>query len=135
MENTNNVQEITILDKESVRNTIVNGTWITNGSMKGDKDSTNAKKFTLKVQFNNVNVYDIIQKALEPTKIAWVNGVGRPKIATWKDNETITIDFKSPAKAPAIDPKDAIKLQAMAEGVNVSDKKAFSEWLKVKFNI
>lgn len=86
----------------------VNGSWIIAGAMKADKDSTESKNFRLKVKFDNVPVEDVILKALEPTKIQWVNGQGRKNFATYTENQLIEINFKSPARAPQVDPKEAV---------------------------
>jgi len=92
----------------------ITGSYIIAGSMKADKESTETKAFRLKVKFDNVPVTDVIMKALEPTKIQWVNGQGRPKFDTFEDNQLIEIDFKAPARAPQIDPKEAVAAELAA---------------------
>lgn len=89
----------------------VNGTWIIAGAMKANGESTESKAFRLKVKFDNVPVEDVILKALEPTKIQWVNGQGRKNYTKFSDNELIEINFKSPARAPQVDPKEAVAAQ------------------------
>ena len=92
----------------TMENTKVNGTWNISGSMKADGESTESKKFTLKVKFDNVPLEQVVQKALEPTKIQWVNNVGRKNYETYKDNQMIDVDFKSPGRRPEIDPEVAV---------------------------
>lgn len=86
----------------------VNGTWSIAGSMKADGDSTESKKFMLKVKFDNVPLVQVVQKALEPIKIQWVNGQGRKNFGAYRDNQVVEIDFKAPARAPQIDPEEAV---------------------------
>jgi len=87
---------------------LINGSWIIAGSMKASGDSPQSKTFRLKVHFKNVPVQDVVAKALEPTKIAWVNGQGRPNFSKWTENQLIEIDFRAPARAPVQDPKEAM---------------------------
>ena len=101
----------------------INGSWIIAGSMKESGDSTESKNFRLKVKFNDVPVEDVIMKALEPTKISWVNGQGRKRFNEFNDNEVIEIDFKSPARAPQVDPEQAIA-QKLA-GMNAEEQQAY----------
>jgi len=87
---------------------MINGSWIIAGAMKASGDSTESKAFRLKVKFNNVPLESVILKALEPTKIQWVNGQGRKNYETFVENQLVEIDFKSPARAPQVDPKEAV---------------------------
>ena len=89
------------ITKDNIHDYMVNGTWSVDGSMKPDKESDSDEqiRFTLNVKYNNVPVIDIVNKSLEPTKISWVNGQGRPNITKWTNGQVIDIDFKSPAKA------------------------------------
>lgn len=121
------------ITNENVRNYNVNGSWTINGSMKPDKDSEDSKTFTLNVRFNNVPVIDIINKSLDPTKIQWVNGPGRSKFDTWTKGQTINIDFKSPGRVPQMTAKEQFKADAIAAGVDLTDRKAalefYEEWI------
>ena len=119
-----------IIRNENVNNYFVNGVWTINGSMKSDADATDAKKFILKVKFAGVPILDIINKSLEPTKIQWVNGQGRPNFDKWTNHQTIDIDFKSPAKAPQLTPMQQFKIDAEAAGVDITDKKALTEFIE-----
>ena len=116
----NNMETIT---NANVNDYIVNGSWSIAGSMKPDENSTDKKLFTLKVKFNAVSVFDIINKALEPTKIQWVNGVGRKSTDTIESNQTVAIDFKSPGRQPTIDPEVAIINNA--KGMDRTERRAY----------
>lgn len=87
---------------------MINGSWIIAGAMKATGESTKSKRFRLKVKFDQVSLESVIFKALEPTKIQWVNGQGRKHYDSFTENQLIEIDFKSPARAPQIDPKEAV---------------------------
>ena len=97
-----------ILNERSKDMELINGTRIISGSMKASKDSTESKKFRLEVVFKDVPLESVIQKALEPVKIQWVNGQGRKNFDSLTDNALVKVDFKAPARAPQIDPLDAM---------------------------
>ena len=118
-----------IITNENVKDFMVNGSWNIAGSMKPDGDSTESKKFTLKVKLANVPVEAIINKALEPTKIQWVNGVGRKHFDTYTNNQTIEIDFKSPGRAPQLTAMEQFRIDARAAGVDVEDKAALTAYI------
>ena len=118
-----------IITNGNIRDFQVNGSWNIAGSMKPDGESKDLKKFTLKVRFNNVPIADIINKALEPTKIQWVNGVGRKHFDTYTNNQTIEIDFKSPGRAPQLSAMEQFKIDARAAGVDVNDKAALTAYI------
>jgi hypothetical protein len=120
---------MTIINNENIKDYQVTGSWNVNGSMKADGESDESKRFTLKVRFNNVSVLDIINKALDPTKIQWVNGVGRKHFDTYVNNQTIEIDFKSPGRAPQLSVMEQFKLEAAAEGVDINDKVALTKYI------
>ena len=86
----------------------VNGSWIINGSMKADGESKVKKNFRLKVKFDNVPVEDVVMKSLEPVKIQWVNGQGRPNFNRYGENELVEINFIAPARAPQVDPEEEV---------------------------
>jgi len=112
------------ITNSNVREYTVTGSWSVNGSMKHDKDSVESKSFTLDVRFDNVPIIDVINKALDPTKIQWVNGPGRVGFAKLADKSVVKIDFKSPGRT-VVDPIEEIK--ARAAGM---DKAARIEYLK-----
>jgi len=122
------------IGNENIGGFVVNGSWNISGSMKPDGESSESKKFTLKVKFNNVSVIDIINKALDPTKIQWVNGVGRKHFNTYTNNQIIEVDFKSPGRAPVLSPMEQFKIDAKAAGVDVNDKVALTAYITEQLN-
>ena len=104
----------------------INGSWIISGSMKSSGDSDTSKNFRLKVMFKDVPMQDIIMKALEPTKISWVNGQGRKNYDKIIENQMIEIDFKSPARAPQVDSFEA-EAQKMATMTTEEQQAYFAE--------
>ena len=118
-----------MITNENIKEFVVDGAWNISGSMKPDADTNDVKKFTLKVKFNNVPVADIVNKALEPTKIQWVNGVGRKHFDTYTNGQTIEVDFKSPGRAPQLSAMEQFKLDAKAAGVDVNDKVALTAYI------
>lgn len=123
-----------IITNENIKDFQVNGIWSINGSMKPFKGADDSKSFTLNVKFNNVPVLDIVNKALDPTKIQWVNGPGRTKYDHWKDKCTVDVDFKSPARAPQLSPMEQFKLDAAVAGVDIDDKQALTEYITEQLN-
>ena len=119
----------------NVKDYMVNGSWSIAGSISPDNDSKKAKeskRFTLKVRFASVPVVDIINKALEPTKISWANGnsTGRNNYDAYTDGQTIEIDFKSPGRAPVLSPLEQFRIDAKAAGVDVENKKALTAYIE-----
>ena len=84
-------------------------------SIKADKDSTEAKNINLKVKFDGATIQSVFDKAVAGAVIQWQNGVGRKQFDTFKNNQTIDIQFSAPASRTAIDPEQTMiaKLQAM----------------------
>lgn len=111
---------------------VVSGTWAINGSMRPFKGATDEKRFRLNVRFDGVKITDIINKALEPTKIAWVNNVGRKHFDTYTDNQVIEVDFKSPGKTPDEPPEIRLAREAKEAGVDINDKVALTEYIMSK---
>lgn len=106
---------------------VINGAWIIAGAMKADKDSTESKAFRLKVMFKDVPQESVVLKALEPIKIQWVNGQGRKNYESFEDNQLIEIDFKAPARAPQVDPREAVA--ATLAGMTEDEQKAYIDEL------
>ena len=104
----------------------ITGSWIIAGSMKASGDSDASKNFRLKVAFKDVPVKDVIMKALEPTKISWVNGQGRKNFDKIIENQLIEIDFKSPARAPQVD-----SAEAEAQKLSTMDKAGQEAYIQV----
>lgn len=84
-------------------------------SIKADKDSDESKSITLRVKFDGSILSSVFDKAVSGAVIAWQNGVGRKNFDTFKQNQTVDIQFNAPASRTAIDPEVAMvaKLQAM----------------------
>ena len=84
-------------------------------SIKADKDSTEAKQINLKVKFDGATIQSVFDKAVAGAVIQWQNGVGRKQFDTFKNNQTVEIQFSAPASRTAIDPEQAMiaKLQSM----------------------
>lgn len=89
-------------------------------SIKAFEGATDSKSITLKVGFEGVTLGDVFTKALSSAVIQWQNGPGRKQFTTWKNNQVIEIQFKSPGKV-TVDPETAMvaKLQAMSPAEQV----------------
>lgn len=85
-------------------------------SIKPDADSDESKMINLEVSFNNVPLSSVFQKAISQTVIQWQNGPGRKKFDSWKDHQTVKVEFKAPASTQ-VDSEAVIasKLAAMDE--------------------
>jgi len=123
------------INKENINDYQVNGVFSIMGSMKADNTSKEVKKFKLNVKFDNVLVSDIIEKALDPTKIQWVNGVGRKHFDTYKDGQAIEVDFKSPGRAPQLTMIEQLHIEAKAAGVDIGDKAALKAFINEKLGL
>ena len=68
-------------------------------SFKADKDSDEStrKHVTLRMQFQGVNLRDIISAATSPKKITWQNGPGRGKFESWTNRQVVEMSFTAPA--------------------------------------
>ena len=117
------MRSVVIPNERGMTMEMINGSWIIAGSMKASGESTESKNFRLKVRFKDVSQEAVILKALEPVKIHWVNGQGRKNYETFEDNQLIEIDFKAPARAPQIDPKEAVA--AILAGIDEDAQKAY----------
>lgn len=84
-------------------------------SIKADKDSDESKQISLRVKFDGATVQSVFDKALAGAVIAWQNGVGRKNYDTFKNGQSVDIQFTAPASRGAIDPETAMvaKLQSM----------------------
>ena len=120
-----------IITNENVRDYQVNGVWSIAGSMRPDNESKEVKKFTLKVKFANVPLADIVNAAIgsQPTKVQWCNGPGRKHFDTWKNNQVVDVDFKSPGRAPQLTAMEQFRIDARAAGVDVEDKAALTAYI------
>lgn len=84
-------------------------------SIKADKDSTEAKQINLLVKFDGATLASVFDKAVSGAVIAWQNGVGRKNFDTYKNMQTVEIQFSAPAARAQVDPETAMiaKLKAM----------------------
>ena len=89
---------MTNITSKTLKDYSISGTFRNNCSIKPHGDTTDSKSIALDVVFENVALVDVLTKALRPTTITWQNGPGRSKWSQWTNGQTVTIDFKSPAK-------------------------------------
>jgi hypothetical protein len=83
-------------------------------SIKADKDSTESKNINLVVKFDGATLSSVFDKAVSGAVIAWQNGVGRKNFDTFKNNQTVEIQFIAPASKAQIDPEQAMIAKLMA---------------------
>lgn len=67
-------------------------------SIRPYKGAPEQKHLTLNIVFDSVPLKDVITKACSTARISWQNGPGRSKFETWKDRQSVSIDFSSPAQ-------------------------------------
>jgi len=101
-------------------------------SVKPDGDSTEVKQVTVNMKYDGLTLRDVFTKALSSDIIKW-QASARKRFESVKSTENVTA--KSPGAAPQVDAKTAIVNEAKAAGIDTTDKKAMSDWLKAKFNI
>jgi hypothetical protein len=82
-------------------------------SIKADKDSDETKQISLKVKFDGAKLSSVFDKAVSGAVIQWQNGVGRKNFDTYKNNQTVEIQFTAPASRTAIDPETAMVAKLM----------------------
>ena len=85
------------IDIKNIGNYAVNGYVDVACSFRADKDGTEVKNVTLRIHYQSVSLRDIITKSTAPVRISWQNGPGRNRFNTWKDRQTIDVNFTSPA--------------------------------------
>ena len=85
-------------------------------SISPDKESDEHKTINLVVKFDGAVLSSVFDKAVSGAVIAWQNGVGRKNFDSYKNNQTIEIQFVAPASRAAIDPEQAMiaKLASMS---------------------
>lgn len=82
-------------------------------SIKADKDSDESKQINLVVKFDGAKLSSVFDKAVSGAVIAWQNGVGRKNFDTYKNGQTVEIQFIAPASKAAIDPEQAMIAKLM----------------------
>lgn len=90
-------------------------------SIKADQDSTESKQITLKVKFDGATLQSVFDKAVSGAVIQWQNGVGRKGFDTFKNGQTVEIQFTAPASRTAIDPMTSIIASAAAANMTVEE--------------
>lgn len=98
----------------NMNETIVNVKMSKVCSIKADKDSTESKNINLVVKFDGATLSSVFDKAVSGAVIAWQNGVGRKNFDTFKNNQTVEIQFIAPASKAQIDPEQAMIAKLMA---------------------
>ena len=94
---------------------ITNVTLLKGCDIRPDKDSKDIKRINLKVKFDGATIQSVFDKAVSGAVIAWQNGVGRKNFDTFKNMQTVEIQFTAPAARAQVDPETAMiaKLKAM----------------------
>ncbi len=84
-------------------------------SIRADEDSTEKKNINLRINFDGALLQSVFDKAVSSAVITWQNGVGRKQFDTFKNGQTVDIQFIAPATRAQIDPETAMvaKLQSM----------------------
>jgi hypothetical protein len=74
------------------------------------------------IKFDGATLASVFDKAVSGTVIAWQNGVGRKAFDTFKNGQTVEIQFIAPASRAAIDPETAMvaKLQTMTPAEQIA---------------
>jgi hypothetical protein len=88
-------------------------------SIRADVDSTEKKNINLIVKFDGAILSSVFDKAVSGAVIAWQNGVGRKNFDTFKNNQTVEIQFVAPASKAQVDPMEVIIASAKASGMTV----------------
>jgi len=101
-------------------------------SIKPDKDSTESKSISLKIKFDGCTLSDVFTKAVSQSVIQWQNGQGRKNFDSFANHQVVEIDFKSPAKAPTIDPETAMVNKL--KGMTPEEQSAYIEEMIKKAN-
>ena len=99
-------------------------------SIKADKDSTESKQINLVVKFDGSALGAVFDKAVSGAVIAWQNGVGRKNFDTFKNGQSVEIQFNAPASRAAIDPETA--MVAILAGLTPEQQKAKIEEMIAK---
>jgi len=102
--------------------TITNVTLTKVCSIKADKDSDITKQITLRVKFDGTPLQSVFDKAVSGAVIAWQNGVGRKQFDTFKNGQTVDIQFSAPASRTIETPENAFTREAIAAGVDMNNE-------------
>ena len=88
---------------------------------KVDKESELVKNVNLEFSFEGVILEEVFTKAVSSAVIQWQNGPGRAHFNSWKNGQTVKIQFKAPGVRPVVDPITAILNAAKDEGISVEE--------------
>ena len=103
-------------------------------SVREDKDTDTPKTVHLKIKFEGATVNSLAQSCLgQGCVVKWQNGRARKEFTKLVNNQTVEIDWASPATAPQVDPKTALLADAKASGIDITDKVALMEWIETQF--
>jgi len=80
-----------------------------------------SKTVTLRLNFNNVSLRDVINKSCKPQVISWQNNVGRPKFGSIKAGSVISVDWASPAKKVKTPEEQIAELKAQFMKAGLDD--------------
>ena len=101
-------------------------------SVKPDGESDESKQVTVNMKYDGLTLRDVFTKALSSDIIKF-QASARKRFTSIKSVENV--NAKSPGAQPMVDPKTAMINEAKASGVDTTNKVAFSNWLKERFNI
>jgi len=82
-------------------------------SIKPFKDAEDSKTVTLRINFSNITIADVLEKAIRTAVISWQNGPGRKKYNSWTNGQVVGIAFSKPAQTietPAETMRKAIRV-------------------------
>ena len=75
----------------------------------------------------------VFDKAGATTAVQWQNGKARKNYESFEDGQVVEIDFKAPAST-MVDPVTQLLAEAKAANVDVTDKKALTEYIAARVN-
>lgn len=104
-------------------------------SIKADKDSNEHKTINVKIKFDGTTMQSVFNKAVAGAVIQWQNGPGRNGFDKWVNGQTVEISFKAPAAQAQLSPAEQLKVDAIAAGVDVSNKDAFKAFVIEQMNL
>ena len=116
-----------VIKKSEISKYAVSGVFSTAGDMRPDKDSKEKKRINFEVVMDAVPVSGIIDKALSPVKISWVNN-HRKDFDDLTDNQVVKVKFTAPS-VEYRDPMEILLSEAEAEGVDTNDKAAMQAYM------
>jgi hypothetical protein len=106
-------------------NNLVNGSFDIAASFKESGDSTESKTVTLRLQFNDVPLKDVVTGFAQSARISWQNNVGRKHFESFQTGQIVNVDAASPGKAPVDHRVNMIKA-FIAAGVDPETAKAMA---------